>query len=315
MKIEHYISRLLYRYQCVTVPGFGAFLAEFQSATIQESSYAFYPPKKRISFNPLLKNNDGLLANHIAESEKTSFDEAVLAIQNEVSIWKNILNVNGYFTLKNIGELSLNSEGNVVFSPSENINYLTESFGLSSFVSPKVKREEYKEEVVQLEEKAPIAFTPEARNNTSKSRNWIKYAAVVALALTATGSIGYKIYQQQIEEQTLLVQEQVQQQVQDRIQEATFLIPTQLPSVTLTVKEEKMPYHIVAGVFRSEVNAENACKQLRGLGYASRRIAKNKKGLYPVLYGSFQSLEEAHEALGEIRTKRNSDAWLMTKEL
>ena len=44
MKIEQYISQLLYRYQCVTVPGFGAFLTEFQSAQLDENSHSFYPP-------------------------------------------------------------------------------------------------------------------------------------------------------------------------------------------------------------------------------------------------------------------------------
>ena len=71
MNIEHYISQLLYRYQCVTVPGFGAFLTEIQSAQWVESANSFYPPKKLISFNTNIKNNDGLLANHIARAEKT----------------------------------------------------------------------------------------------------------------------------------------------------------------------------------------------------------------------------------------------------
>jgi hypothetical protein len=66
MKIEQYISQLLYRHQCVTVPGFGAFLTEIQSAHLHENTNSFYPPKKVISFNSHLKNNDGLLANHIA---------------------------------------------------------------------------------------------------------------------------------------------------------------------------------------------------------------------------------------------------------
>ena len=46
MKIEPYIAQLLYRYQCVTVPGFGAFLTEIQSAQLIESSNSFFPPKK-----------------------------------------------------------------------------------------------------------------------------------------------------------------------------------------------------------------------------------------------------------------------------
>ena len=74
MNIESYIAQLLYRYQCVTVPGFGAFLTEIQSAQLIESSHSFFPPKKVISFNAHLKNNDGLLANHIAQAEKTSYE-------------------------------------------------------------------------------------------------------------------------------------------------------------------------------------------------------------------------------------------------
>ena len=84
MKIELYIAQLLYRYQCVTIPGFGAFLTEIQSAKLNESTNSFSPPKKMIAFNANLKNNDGLLANHIALAEKTSYEYAVSKIQYEV---------------------------------------------------------------------------------------------------------------------------------------------------------------------------------------------------------------------------------------
>jgi len=311
MKIEHYISQLLYRYQCVTVPGFGAFLTEFQSAQLHESSSAFYPPKKLVSFNSHLKNNDGLLANHIALSEKTSYDNAVDAIQNEVNIWKNILDVNGRFTLKNIGELSLNSENNIVFYPSDNTNYLTEAFGLSSFVSPAVKREEYKKEVEILEEKAPITFTPEARQR----RPYLKYAAIFVVAVGLSGFAGYHIYNDQVKRETLMVETQVQQQVQDKIQEATFFIDTPLPAVTLSVKEDKLRYHIVAGVFRSPENADKATSQLKKLGFKSRRIPQNRHGLFPVLYGSFGTKEQAMDMMNEIRKTKDSQAWLLIKEL
>ena len=55
MKIEKYIAQLLYRYQCVTVPGFGAFLTEIQSAKLNESTNSFFPPKKIVSFNSQIK--------------------------------------------------------------------------------------------------------------------------------------------------------------------------------------------------------------------------------------------------------------------
>ena len=65
MNFENHISELLYRHQCVVVPGFGAFLTEETSAKIDQNNNVFYAPKKLISFNANLRNNDGLLANKI----------------------------------------------------------------------------------------------------------------------------------------------------------------------------------------------------------------------------------------------------------
>ena len=314
MKIEPYISQLLYRYQCVTVPGFGAFLTEFQSAQLDENTHSFYPPKKLVSFNPFLKNNDGLLANHLAQTEKIAYEIAVNAIQNEVADWKNNIQEFGRFSIKNIGEFTLNAEKNLVFVPVDQINYLKESFGLSSFVSPAVKREAYKQAVETLEEKAPIAFTPEKRN----SYKALKYAAIVTLSIGLTGVLGYKLYDNylmQVEQETLLVQSNVQKKINQKIQEATFFIENPLPSVTLTVPNEKMPYHVVAGVFRIESNAENAYQALLKLGFKAKRLPANKHGMFPVLYGSYASYTEAKGTMKDIQKLDNKEAWLLIEEL
>ena len=314
MKMDVYISQLLYRYQCVTVPGFGAFLTEIQSAQLHQDSHSFYPPKKLVSFNAYLKNNDGLLANHIAQSEKMSYEVAVSVIENQVVTWKSKLHDFGAIALKNVGELALNSENNLVFTPYDSVNYLTTSFGLTSYVSPAVKREVYKQEVEALEEKAPIAFTPERRNANS----FMKYAAIFVLGagiLSAGGYFGNEYYQNKIQQETLAVQTKVQKQVNKKIQEATFFITNPLPTVTLTVSEEKMPYHIVAGAFRMEKNANAIYAELLKLGYHARRIEQNKHGLYPVVYGSFASYSEAQKAMHNIQKTHNPEAWLLIQEL
>jgi len=318
MKIEQYISQLLYRYQCVTVPGFGAFLTEIQSAKLDENTNSFYPPKKLVSFNPYIKNNDGLLANHLSKEEKINYEVAISVIETEVENWRKIIHEFGQLNFKNIGSFSLNSENNLVFVPAEQINYLKESFGLSAFVSPIVKREEskreeYKEIVEQLEEKAPIIFTPEKRRNYS----FLKYAAVVLLSVGVSGAIGYKVYQnyeQNIAQQTLLVEQNVQKKVNQKIQEATFFIENPLPSVTLTIPSEKMPYHVVAGAFSIESNADNLVERLLKLGYNAKRIATNKYGLNPVLYGSYSSYTDAYKAMKEIQQADNPKAWLLIEE-
>ena len=311
MNIEPYIAQLLYRYQCVTVPGFGAFLTEIQSAQLIESSNSFFPPRKMISFNGYLKNNDGLLANHIAQSEKTSYEYAVSAIQYEVFVWKKALQENGLFSIKNVGDFSLNADKNLIFTPSDQTNYLTNSFGLNAFVSPMVKRELFEQKIEALEENEVIVFEPE----TKKSSPYLKYAAIFVLSLGLAGSIGYPVYQDQIASETILVESAVQKQVQNKIQEATFFIKSPIPAVTLSVKEAKLSYHIMAGAFREEENAQKIFEKLSELGYKARRIPQNKYGLFPVLYGSYATYTEAEKAKQEIQKNQNPDAWMLIESL
>jgi len=311
MKIENYIAQLLYRYQCVTVPGFGAFLTEIQSAQLVDSAHSFFPPKKLISFNAYLKNNDGLLANHIAQTEKTSYEYAVSAIQYEVFNWKKTLQETGIFSIKNVGDFRLNADSNLIFTPSEQTNYLSSSFGLSPFVSPLVKRELFEQQLEALEETDTIQLVPEHKNKYS----FLKYAAVFVLGLGLTATVGYPIYQNEIETQKIIVETAVQRQVQNKIQEATFFIESPIPAVTLTVKEGKLPYHIMAGAFRDEANAQRIFENLSEKGYKAKRIERNKHGLYPVLYGSFTTYAEAEKLKNEIRAKENPEAWILIESL
>jgi hypothetical protein len=312
MNIEPYIAQLLYRYQCVTVPGFGAFLTEIQSAQWVESANSFYPPKKMISFNANIKNNDGLLANHIAKAEKTSYEYAISAIQFEVLNWKKALEENRLLSIKNIGTLTLSTTNNLIFTPSDQTNYLTSSFGLSSFISPVVKREIFEQKIEAIENREPISLVPEERNG----RSYLKYAAIFVLGLGLTGSVGYRIYQNQIAAETVLVEKAVQKQVETKIQEATFFIKSPIASVTLSIKEEKkLSYHVVAGAFRDEKNAEHIFQRLSKLGYKARRLAPNKHGLYPVLYGSYATYAEAQKVKTEIQKSDNPEAWLLVESL
>lgn len=311
MKIENYIAQLLYRYQCVTVPGFGAFLTEIQSAQLVEGSHSFFPPKKLISFNSYLKNNDGLLANHIAQTEKTSYEYAVSAIQYEVFNWKKTLQETGVFSIKNVGDFCLNADRNLIFTPYDQTNYLSSSFGLSPFVSPLVKREIFEQQLEALEETETIQLVPEHKNKYA----FLKYAAVLVLGLGLTATVGYPIYQNEIETQKIIVETAVQRQVQNKIQEATFFIESPIPAVTLTVKEGKLPYHIMAGAFRDEKNAQRVFEDLSEKGYKAKRIERNKHGLYPVLYGSFTTYAEAEKLKNEIREKENPQAWILIESL
>ena len=308
MQIEKHISDLLYRYQCVTVPGFGAFLTETVSAHVTGSASSFFPPKKVVSFNANVKNNDGLLANHVALQEKMSYELAVIKINDVAAEWTYLLQNRNRLAIKTIGEISVNNEMNWVFEPANTINYLTDAFGLTSFVSPEITREKLKQEVEALEERAPIIFTPQRKRNYS----YLKYAAVFTVMFGA-GTFGYKMYyDQQVMEQTLIVEKKVQEKVQQQIQEATFMLSNPIPSVELAIVEEKMPYHLVAGAYRNEENANKAIAELTAAGFENAKMLPlNKHKLYPVVYASFKTLNEAQSERRAIQKSHNAEAWLL----
>jgi len=311
MQLETYISDLLYRYECVTVPGFGAFLTQAVSAKIDENTNSFYPPKKVLSFNEQLKNNDGLLANYIADVEKTPYETAVKKISKKTKSLKSYLAQGETLSFKNIGDISLNSEGKITFEPSYHLNYLTDAFGLTQFVSPSIIREIYKEEVESIEKVVPLTITQEKRN----SKPYLRYAAVALIALTLGGFGMSKYYVNQIETHNQLAQEEATQQLENKIQEATFIIDNPLPTVTLSVAKQSGNFHIVAGAFRIEENCNKKLKQLQAKGYSARKIGKNKYGLHQVVYSSHETRAEAHRALYKIRKIHNRDAWLLAQKL
>ncbi|TMM58896.1 SPOR domain-containing protein [Maribacter algarum] len=320
MVLEHYISELLYRYNCVMVPGLGAFLTQMKSAVIHKTTNAFYPPSKAISFNEQVVTNDGLLVSYMAEAEKTSYEEMLTKVTEITSEWKSRLQKGEKLLLDNIGELKLNDSGKIQFQPHYNINYLTSSFGLSSFVSAPVTREILKEEVEAIEEKVPFVFTPEQRK-TRSLRPYLKYAAVGLLTISL-GLTGYRFMNDNLGNQQLAVEE-AQEQVAKRIQAATFfdVEPLELPSISLDVVKTKATiskktnvktHHIVAGAFRFRKNADKKIRQLKRRGYNATYIGTNRHGLHMVNYDSYTDVDEALNALRAVKRTQSKDAWLLS---
>lgn len=310
MQLETYISDLLYRYECVTIPEFGAFLTQRASATIDDATNTFYPPKKTVSFNEQIQKNDGLLAHYIADVEKIPFEIANEKIAKRVNSLKSFLTQGETVTFKNIGDIVFNAEGKIVFEPSNHLNYLTDSFGLSQLVSPTITREVYKQEVEALEKVIPITVTPQKR----KSKPYFKYAAVALIALTVGGLVSSKYYIDQIEQHNQIAQEQATQQLEAKIEQATFSLNT-LPAITLNVTKQSGNYHVVAGAFRVEDNCAQIIEDLKNKGFNARSIGVNKYGLNEVVYGSYETAEEALTVLRDVRKNQNEDAWLLVKEL
>ena len=143
MKIEFYIGTLLYQHDCVVIPGFGGFIANYASAYIHPVQNTFIPPSRQIMFNASLLHNDGLLATNISSEEGISYTDALNRISAEVFAIHAALNAGNAVVLDGFGSLRTNHEHNVVFTPTSTNNYLEDAYGLPTFVSPAIRRTGY----------------------------------------------------------------------------------------------------------------------------------------------------------------------------
>ena len=290
MNLDKYIEDLLYRNECVVIPNFGAFITSVNPANLNNEG-VFTPPSKSISFNKKIKKNDGVLANYIAELNDISFDEAMKLIKLNVSNFNNDILNRKDIVFSKVGVISINEELTEFVSYS-NINYLKDSYGLSSVSSSFIKRNK---------KKAPFS-------------NFSKYAAALIAGLLIS-SIVYNNELNKIAQKNIIAYQQADLLIEKEIQKATFVIENPLPLVKMIVKENIGDFHVVAGSFSVEENSFTRLKQLKNKGYKARKIGQNKFGLFQVAYSSFHTRSDADMALEKIRISDNEAAWILNKEL
>ena len=290
MNLDKYIEDLLYRNECVVIPNFGAFITSVNSANLNNEG-VFTPPSKSISFNKKIKKNDGVLANYIAELNNISFDEAMKLIKLNVSNFNNDILNKKDIVFSKVGVISI-KEGLTEFTSYTNINYLKDSFGLSSVSSSFIKRNK---------KKAPFS-------------NFSKYAAALIVGLLISSFV-YNNELNKIAQKNIIAYQQADLLIEKEIQKATFVIENPLPLVKMIVKENIGGFHVVAGSFSVEENSFTRLKQLKNKGYKARKIGQNKFGLFQVAYSSFHTRSDADMALEQIRIFDNKAAWILNKEI
>jgi cell division septation protein DedD len=177
MNMEKHISALLYSYDCVIIPGLGGFVSNYAPAQIHPTQHTFSPPHKSLVFNRSLKNNDGLLANRVSQEEGVSYADAINQLNAFAISCLSLLSTGKKLVLADIGTLYQDIEKNIQFEPALTVNYLTDSFGLTSFQSPAIKRDNFAKRL-EREPKDREVVPAEVRRRISVK----KY---VALTLTA----------------------------------------------------------------------------------------------------------------------------------
>jgi hypothetical protein len=315
----------------IIIPEFGALVMQMESAEFSIAQNVLFPPHKNITFNPLLKHNDGVL---IAEIQKKLGIEYVLAqtmVQHFVQSLKVLLETKSRADIEGIGYFYRDIEGNVLFESQLNPFYLSESFGLSPISVIPISRE--KEEVFVSTEKAS------AKVIRFQHRNIYKAAVVLVIAsllfvywwrnagdiknswanLFGTRSAKMSIYvnttrypviRNKYDRFELLKEAPI---VNTTSEENNTSVENTIKSVDKKEVDNRIKgrFSVVVGCFKLEANAQRLFQQFAQKGIHASIKWNNEKQLYVVSIGQFTTKEAAVEELNRLKLKGIlSDAWV-----
>ena len=309
MALEQYIKELLFEYECVTIPGFGAFLTRSYDFQVNNMTGEFNPSRKELTFNSLLTSNDGVLANYFAKKQKISYERAIRLIEKEAANWKKKLNTQPIF-IGSLGKMMLNQNKKIEFKPYGKLNFDSTVFGLSSFIKEPLTK---KNKIFSFQlNRESLEFIPENKKLVTKS--FYRIAAIALITVLFSASSFYLV-DQYITNQRLVNLEFAQNRIQKNVQSEIFNLG-KLNSISLSVDVVKPKsnitfYSIIAGTFRNKSYAERKIKALKKQGYNAALAEINPKGMFRVAYGRFKSKSEATKLLYLLKYTLKKDAWYL----
>jgi hypothetical protein len=350
--ITRHIADLLFHHECVIVPGMGGFIKAYSPAQIFHATHEFHPPSASVAFNAGLYVNDGVLANYIATVENTSYREAVYEIKQWVDISLNSLKQGNKVVLESIGELFLNPSGKIEFTPSMQINFDADSFGLPVFQAKAVATESFK-----LPEIQPTKHISKGTKLRLLVPETLKWAAVLApfIAFALWGSLNGNIVNNYVHNYTgmyswvrstpgktatikiaklsapvkekadeillspagVLAEENISfdpgMVSYAELSKNNIIIPGTVQMPKAETAFDGQNFHIIGGAFRDRNNALKLISMLQDKGYPATIVDTTSGGLFVVSMMGFNTLGEATTQLNEIKKVGFSSSWILKK--
>ena len=325
MTIEKQITELLKQQDCVIVAGLGGFIANYIPASINPVTHVFTPPCRQVAFNIALRNNDGILANHLVRTFEISYAEAVAQIEKQSHDWADRLNRGEKITLNDIGHLFADKGHHIHFVPESNANLLDDAFGLSAFSTQPILGQERIQKPVQK-----ISRTNAVKSGR-KLPSSLKWAAILlplaALSFWSAYNTG-QISNMHQNSATVIPAPaprasaatanpfiETKQALETPVEEIEITdkkIEAELPAIP-EAKAEPNHHFIIAGAFGVKENADNLVESLISKGYKAGIEGQNRNGLYMVSIVGFADKEIALQKTQELRNGEFPGAWLLSK--
>lgn len=127
--LEKHITRLISRYNCVIIPGFGAFLAHNVPANYDKEEQLFIPPHRTLGFNPQVTVDDALLVSDYMKTGNHPYEKAVDIMNSDITRLRSVLSRKGTVCFGTLGTFSMDINGIISFAPDVNGIDDAENFG------------------------------------------------------------------------------------------------------------------------------------------------------------------------------------------
>jgi len=314
MDFSPYIAELLYTYDCVIIPQFGGFVANYKPAHIHPVSHKIYPPSKQIGFNKNLQQNDGLLANKIARQEHISYAQALELISQWRKEIEKQLTENGFFTFDKIGTLKKTAENTLHFDADTKENFFPGAFGLTPVVAqpaiepkivPIVKPAKTNakfirrvaaifiggmitsyflfnyDDVAQQTTQLASFFKGEKAHYSPQNNTFDFSEKNIDVSIDSSGQTAYL----KMEGRTPIV-------IANKV--------SKQDSTMVSVTTPELRFHIIAGCFTKKSNAKKLAKELKKQGF-DPKIIDSYKNYYTVIIKSFATKEQAKSFLPQTK--------------
>lgn len=313
--IHQHIKDLLAENDCVIIPNFGAFIADYNAAKISDEGSTI--PSKDILFNRKLTRNDGLLINAILEQDNLTYTEANIQIEIFVKQCNEQLLRGESVTFEGIGVLKQDEIGFWHFEADKNNDLLRTAYGLTPIILQKIK----------MKGNTKIK-TPETKNRTLL-RVASTVAAVIIMIILATPvsdqpTTQHSGFLTRMETDNTLsahnaeipeTTEQTEEYSKVSANTKTQITDSEndVKIVEETITRSTKTFNIIVASLANEAAATKYSKLIKtNYQFDDITVLKNN-GRYRVCVASFKTEDEASAFVKSIRPRNSDlkDAWVL----
>ncbi len=310
INIDRHIQQLLLVNDCVIVPGLGGFVAHKVDAKYDSEHNVFYPPKRTIGFNPILKMNDSLLIQSLIETYDISYPEAMNKIEEVVdNIIKNI-DEGREFKIEAIGKLRKESNGKIKFIPYEMGIASPNFYGLSSLnLSLKENIYQFNNTLsINNKFKGKIIAIDNSDKNDKRLSISLKAVKDVCVAASILAAIFIGGFNTTTNNSNTNKQELKSEIFSPLLESNKFFAKKNIP---IEHKDFKSFWTLVLASHVTKDNAIIFINELKRQGFTNTRLHVST-GSNKVIFGQFHSQNDAIKALNNLKTYNEfQQAWIL----